>query len=333
VLQRLVSADRGDHAASIVNDFHATLSEALQYTATVTPAAFPTLMQGLDPRWIDEALATTGTATLRRRRLPADRAVWLVLGMAVLRDWSIATVVNHLELAMPTPEGVRTVAPARLSRRVLTAARIRRNLTVMSTEGLATGSVENRREVPCSRENSTDPDCCSAPSSVSRQNSTGSGCCSAGGSAQEGLRTYTSSARTSTSPIAAALPPPAHGRARDVHQPAGAARASAAATAAIAHEIKQPAVLRDPAWWQREYREALHAEHARVCAMRPWCGHVEPAAAWGEQLLGELLLEGSVETRGVERWSAAQRLAVHEDRATPDERIEDDLRSRHVLRS
>ena len=112
MFQRLVSADREDHAASIVNDFHATLSEALQYTATVTPEAFPTLMQGLDPRWIDEALATTGTATLRRRRLPADRAVWLVLGMAVLRDWSIATVVNQLELAMPTPEGVRTVAPS-----------------------------------------------------------------------------------------------------------------------------------------------------------------------------------------------------------------------------
>jgi hypothetical protein len=95
-----------------VHEFDATLSEALEYAAAVTPASFPTLMKGLDPRWIDEALATTGTATLRQRRLPADRAVWLVLGMAVLRDWSIATVVNQLELAMPTPQGTRTVAPS-----------------------------------------------------------------------------------------------------------------------------------------------------------------------------------------------------------------------------
>ena len=95
-----------------MNDFDATLSEALRYTATVTPASFPTLMKGLDPCWIDEALATTGTATLRRRRLPAERAVWLILGMAVLRDWSITGLVNQLELAMPTSRGERTVAPS-----------------------------------------------------------------------------------------------------------------------------------------------------------------------------------------------------------------------------
>ena len=34
----------------------------------------------LDPRWIEEALTATGTATLRRRRLPAEQVVWLVLG-------------------------------------------------------------------------------------------------------------------------------------------------------------------------------------------------------------------------------------------------------------
>jgi hypothetical protein len=67
-------------------------------------------MKDLDPRWIEEALDTTGTATVRRRRLPADRAVWMVLGMAVLRDWSITTIVSQLELAMPTAAGTRTVA-------------------------------------------------------------------------------------------------------------------------------------------------------------------------------------------------------------------------------
>jgi hypothetical protein len=106
----LVSVGPEDHSASIVSDFAETLTEALEYTAAFTPAAFPTLMKDLDPRWIEEALETTGTATLRHRRLPADRAVWLVLGMSVIRDWSITTIVNQLELAMPTPSGTRTVA-------------------------------------------------------------------------------------------------------------------------------------------------------------------------------------------------------------------------------
>lgn len=109
---RLVSVDPQDHSASILSEFSETLTEALEYTAAFTPAAFPTLMKDLDPRWIDEALETTGTATMRHRRLPADRAVWLVLGMAVLRDWSITTIVNQLELAMPSPSGLRTVAPS-----------------------------------------------------------------------------------------------------------------------------------------------------------------------------------------------------------------------------
>jgi len=112
MLAHLVFVDPQDHPASILSDFSETLTEALEYTAAFTPAAFPTLMKDLDPRWIDEALETTGTATMRHRRLPADRAVWLVLGMAVLRDWSIMTIVNQLELAMPSPGGLRTVAPS-----------------------------------------------------------------------------------------------------------------------------------------------------------------------------------------------------------------------------
>lgn len=115
MLTTLGSVEPQDHAASIVSKFDETLTRALEYTAAVTPAAFPTLMKDLDPRWIEEALLTTGTASLRRRRMSADRAVWMVLGMAVLRDWSIVTVVNQLELAMPTSAGLRTVAPSTVS--------------------------------------------------------------------------------------------------------------------------------------------------------------------------------------------------------------------------
>jgi hypothetical protein len=43
---------------------------------------------------IEEAPRATGTATLRRRRLPAERVVWLVLGMALFKDRSTTDVVN-----------------------------------------------------------------------------------------------------------------------------------------------------------------------------------------------------------------------------------------------
>ncbi len=42
---------------------------------------FDQLCAQLDPAWIDAVLHATGMATLRRRRLPAEHVIWLVLGM------------------------------------------------------------------------------------------------------------------------------------------------------------------------------------------------------------------------------------------------------------
>jgi hypothetical protein len=111
----LVSADPEDHAASIVTDFDETFTEALEFTAAFTPQAFPNLVKHLDPAWIEEALLATGTATIRRRRLPADRTVWLMLGMALLRDLPITEVARRLELALPALDGTRTVASSALA--------------------------------------------------------------------------------------------------------------------------------------------------------------------------------------------------------------------------
>lgn len=95
-------------------DFDESLTEALEFTAGFTPDAFPTLVKHLDPLWVDEALHATGTATLRRRRLPADRTVWLVLAMALMRDWPITEVAEQLELALPGLDGSCTVARSAL---------------------------------------------------------------------------------------------------------------------------------------------------------------------------------------------------------------------------
>lgn len=59
------------------------------------------LKRHIDPVWIEEALAWAGTVTMRRRRLPAEQVLWLVIGMGLMRNASIERVADTLELALP----------------------------------------------------------------------------------------------------------------------------------------------------------------------------------------------------------------------------------------
>lgn len=89
------------------------LDHALQEVSEApTAASLGTFRKHLDPRWIEEALQATGTATLRKRRLPADQVIWLVVGMAMMRDRPLAEVVSRLELALPGQDGTAVVAPS-----------------------------------------------------------------------------------------------------------------------------------------------------------------------------------------------------------------------------
>ena len=97
-----------------MSHFDETFTEAVEFTAAFTPEAFPRLIQQFGPVWVEEALQTTGTATIRCRRLPAERAVWLILGMALLRDLPIPEVARQLDVALPGRNGSRTVAPSTL---------------------------------------------------------------------------------------------------------------------------------------------------------------------------------------------------------------------------
>ena len=65
-------------------------------------ASFELFSETLEPAWIAQALTATGTASIRRRKLPAEYVVWLVIGMGLLRDRSIREVVRHLDLVLPT---------------------------------------------------------------------------------------------------------------------------------------------------------------------------------------------------------------------------------------
>ncbi len=65
------------------------------------PDHFEQFAAALDPAWIEQALTATGTATVRRRKLPAEQAVWLVIGMGLCRNRSIQEVARHLRLVLP----------------------------------------------------------------------------------------------------------------------------------------------------------------------------------------------------------------------------------------
>ena len=84
--------------------------------------SFAGLSTHIDPQWIATALANTGKASVRRRKLPAEQVVWLVIALALFRHQSIAQVVAELDLVLPdevdasitpsAPDGYSTTAAA-----------------------------------------------------------------------------------------------------------------------------------------------------------------------------------------------------------------------------
>jgi hypothetical protein len=90
------------------------LEESLNNVAALASGGrefkFQDLRRNVDREWIEQALQATGTATIRRRRLPAEQVVWLVIGMALFRNRSIHDVVGKLDLSLPGPSP--TVVPS-----------------------------------------------------------------------------------------------------------------------------------------------------------------------------------------------------------------------------
>ena len=65
------------------------------------PANPSRLAEHLPYEWIERAVQATGVASIRRRRLPAEQVVWLVIALAMYRHWSISEVLDNLDLALP----------------------------------------------------------------------------------------------------------------------------------------------------------------------------------------------------------------------------------------
>lgn len=80
--------------------FIMSLQLDLEYCSDFTPHEFERFANLIDPIWVDEALSSTGTESVRRRRLPAERLVWLVIGLACFVMNSSGTSSNSLALPM-----------------------------------------------------------------------------------------------------------------------------------------------------------------------------------------------------------------------------------------
>lgn len=52
----------------------------------------------IDQQWIEKSLSETGKASIRKRKLPAEQVIWLVIGLALFRNQPIWFVVEQLQL-------------------------------------------------------------------------------------------------------------------------------------------------------------------------------------------------------------------------------------------
>jgi hypothetical protein len=78
-----------------------SLTAALEALRDAVPADISKFVSSLEPGWITQALASGGSqATARRRKLPGEQVVWLLIGTALFANWSIMAVVEHLSLVV-----------------------------------------------------------------------------------------------------------------------------------------------------------------------------------------------------------------------------------------
>lgn len=89
-----------------------SMTEVMEALGELGPRGVARFQESIDPAWIEQALAATGTASVRRRRFPAEQAVWLVVGAGLFADRSLQDIAEHMGLVVP---GAPRVAPSAVS--------------------------------------------------------------------------------------------------------------------------------------------------------------------------------------------------------------------------
>ncbi|MDV5172551.1 IS4 family transposase [Photobacterium rosenbergii] len=87
-----------------------------------SPDSLSLFQKELPLEWIQQALDDTNKASLRRRKLPAELVVWLVVGIGLYRDRPITDVLDKLDLKLSNSLG-ESIAPSAIpqARKRLTA--------------------------------------------------------------------------------------------------------------------------------------------------------------------------------------------------------------------
>ncbi len=75
-----------------------------------------TFTQNIPIEWVESALSLADKATIRRRRLPADQVLWLVLGMALFRNEPVAEVARRLNICAKGLASDQLLAPSGVSK-------------------------------------------------------------------------------------------------------------------------------------------------------------------------------------------------------------------------
>lgn len=72
------------------------IDQALDFFHASNAAQFESLSDLIPPGLITTLLDEEGVATLRRRRMPMERLVWAIIGMAIFRHVPMTQLVNQL---------------------------------------------------------------------------------------------------------------------------------------------------------------------------------------------------------------------------------------------
>lgn len=120
------------------------LSSQLHAMRDVLPVAgLDRLAEHLPLAWIEQALSATGTASIRRRRLPAEQVVWLVIALALYRHQSMPEVLATLDLALPS------AATPVISKSAITQARQRLGSEPLESLFSQTASAWSAQDAEC----------------------------------------------------------------------------------------------------------------------------------------------------------------------------------------
>ncbi|MHA3104001.1 transposase domain-containing protein [Acinetobacter sp. ANC 3791] len=72
-----------------------TLSQDLDLTLQQSSSTLDKFSHMIDFNWIKECLNQTGKSSIRKRKLPAEHVVWLVIGLALFRDLMLPPEFIH----------------------------------------------------------------------------------------------------------------------------------------------------------------------------------------------------------------------------------------------